>query len=200
MNDLSNKVALVSGASKGIGAGIAKEMAAAGASVVVNYANDQTGAQSVVAEIERFGGAAVPVRADVSIGADVERLVSETVGRFGRLDVLVNNAAVFEFGPLQDTSDETIHRMLGINLYGLLMICREAIPRLSDGGSIINIGSMSSESYSPGASVNSATKSAMTGITGVLAKELAPRKIRVNQINPGRNRNRGRACDRWDDR
>lgn len=183
---LAGKVALVTGAAKGIGAGIATAMAAAGADVVVNYVSDRGGANRTVAAIETVGGRALAVQANVSVVTEVEHLFAEAVAAFGPLDILVNNAGVFAFAPLEQTTDEQLHKMLGINLWGTIITCREAVEHFGDhGGSIINIGSMSSEHYSAGAVGYTATKAGVTGVTGVLAVELALRGIRVNQINPG---------------
>ena len=183
---LAGKVALVTGAAKGIGAGIAKAMAAAGATVVVNYVSDRDGANRTVAAIETASGRALAVQANISVVAEVERLFAEAVAAFGRLDILVNNASVFAFAPLEQITDEQLHKMLRVNLWGTIITCREAVKYLGDhGGSIINIGSMSSERFSAGAVAYTATKAGITGVTGVLAVELASRGIRVNQINPG---------------
>jgi len=183
---LTGKVALVTGAAKGIGAGIAKAMAAAGASVVVNYVSDRDSAERIVAEIETAGGNPVAIQANISVVAEVEHLFAEAVATFGRLDILVNNASVFAFASLEQTTDEQLHTMLDTNLWGTIITCREALKHFgTHGGSIINIGSMSSERFSAGAVAYTATKAGVTGVTGVLAVELASRGIRVNQINPG---------------
>lgn len=186
MPRLTNKVALVTGASKGIGAGIARELAAAGAAVVVNYATDRTGAEAVVGVIEAAGGRAVAVPGDVSKSADVARLLSETHRAFGRLDVLVNNAGVYAPMPLEAVTEEEFHREFDTNVLGPLLVTREALKHFGpNGGSVINIGSGASRMCPPGYSIYAATKGALDAITGVLAKELAPRKIRVNSVNPG---------------
>jgi 3-oxoacyl-[acyl-carrier protein] reductase len=183
---LTGKVALVTGAAKGIGAGIAKAMAAAGASVVVNYVSDHDGAARIVAEIETAGGHAVAMQANISVVAEVEHLFADAVARFGRLDILVNNASVFAFAALEQTTDEHLHTMLDTNLWGTIITCRAALKHFgTHGGSIINIGSMSSVRFAAGAVAYTATKAGVTGVTGVLAVELASRGIRVNQINPG---------------
>jgi 3-oxoacyl-[acyl-carrier protein] reductase len=183
---LAGRVALVTGAAKGIGAGIAKAMAAAGASVVVNFASDRAGAERVVAEIDAAGGKAFAIQANISVVAEVERLLAEAVAQFGPLDILVNNASVFAFASLEQTTDEQLHKMLDTNLWGTIVTCREAVRHFgNDGGSIINIGSMSSERFSSGGVAYTASKAGVTGVTGVLAVELASRRIRVNQINPG---------------
>ena len=183
---LKDKVAVVTGASKGIGAGIAKALAAEGAAVVVNYASSKEGAEKVVAEIAENGGKAVAVRADVSKPADIARLFAETKKQFGRLDVLVNNAGVYEFGALEEVTEERFHRQFNLNVLGLLLTTQEAAKNFgNEGGSVINIGSAVSSLLPPGSAVYSATKASVDAITVVLSKELGPRKIRVNAINPG---------------
>lgn len=183
---LTGKVGLVTGAAKGIGAGIAKAMAAAGASVVVNFATDRPGAERVVADIKAAGGDAFAIQANVAVVAEVERLCADAVAKFGTLDILVNNASVFAFASLEQTTDEQLHKMLDTNLWGAIVTCREALKHFgTNRGSIINIGSMSSERFSAGAVAYTASKAGITGVTGVLAVELAARGIRVNQINPG---------------
>lgn len=186
MSTLNGKVALVTGASKGIGAGIAKGLAAAGAAVVVNYATDRPGAEAVVNEVTKAGGRAIAVPGDVSNSADVARLFVETKTAYGALDVLVNNAAVYRFGPLEAMTEEEFHREFNTNVLGPMLMIREALnyfgPR---GGSIINIGSAASQLAPPNLSIYTATKSALDAITRVLAKEFGSRKIRVNSINPG---------------
>lgn len=187
MSDLKGKVAVVTGASKGIGAGIAKSLAAAGAAVVVNYASSKEGAERVVAEITEKGGKAVAVQADVSKEDDVQRLFEETKETFGSLDVLVNNAGVYQFAPLEAVTVDEFHRQFNTNVLGLILATQEAVKHFGpEGGSVINIGSVVSGGNPPPASVvYTATKGAVDGITQVLAKELAPKKIRVNSINPG---------------
>jgi Dehydrogenases with different specificities (related to short-chain alcohol dehydrogenases) len=183
---LAGKVALVTGASKGIGAGIAKALADEGASVVVNYASSKQGADRVVAEIARDAGQAIAIQGDVSKHEDIKRLLSETVKAFGRLDILVNNAGVYELAPLEKVSEELFHRHFNLNVLGLLLTTQEAVKRMGpEGGSIINIGSTASSMQPPDSTVYTATKAAVDAITGVLAKELGPRHIRVNSINPG---------------
>lgn len=183
---LAGKVALVTGASKGIGAGIAKALAGEGASVVVNYASSKQGADRVVAEIARDAGQAIAIQGDVSKHEDIKRLLSETVKTFGRLDILVNNAGVYELAPLEKVSEELFHRHFNLNVLGLLLTTQEAVKRMGpEGGSIINIGSTASSMQPPDSTVYTATKAAVDAITGVLAKELGPRHIRVNSINPG---------------
>ena len=186
MSKLQGKVAVVTGASKGIGAGIAKSLAAAGAAVVVNYASSREGADRVVADITKAGGKAIAVQGDVAKAADVERLFSEAKKTYGRLDVLVNNAGVYQFAPLEELTEELFHRQFNTNVLGLLQASREAVKHFgADGGSIVNISSVASQLGLPGSSVYAATKGAVDTITQVLAKELAPKKIRVNSINPG---------------
>lgn len=185
MSKLAGKVALVTGASKGIGAGIAKALAAEGAAVVVNYASSRDGADAVVAQIESAGGRAVAVKGDVSSAADAKAIVDAAVSRFGRLDVLVNNSGVYEFAPLEAITEEHFHRQFNVNVLGLLLVTQAAATHLGEGASIINIGSVVSRIVPPASAVYTATKSAVNGITGVLARELGPRKIRVNAVNPG---------------
>lgn len=186
MAKLSNQVAVVTGASKGIGADIAKALAAEGASVVVNYSSSKEAADRVVHEITSKGGKAIAVQADVAKHADVIRLFAETKKAFGKLNILVNNAGVYEFAPLEGVTDELFHRQFNLNVLGLLLTTQEAVKLIGpEGGSIINIGSGVSTILPPNSSVYTATKAAVDAITGVLAKELGPRKIRVNSINPG---------------
>lgn len=186
MNELKGKVAIVTGASKGIGAAIAKGLAAVGASVVVNYASSREGADRVVAEISRKGGKAITVGADVSKATDVRRLFDETKRAFGSFDVLVNNAAVYAFAPLEEVTEDEFHRQFNINVLGVLLTSREAMKYFGPGGgSVINISSIASTSPVPAAVVYSATKGALDTITRVLAAELGSRKIRVNAIKPG---------------
>jgi 3-oxoacyl-[acyl-carrier protein] reductase len=186
VSELTGKVAVVTGASKGIGAGIAKSLAAAGAAVVVNYASSKEGADRVVAEITEKGGKAIAVQADVSKEPDVERLFNETKEAFGSLDVLVNNAGIYQFTPLEAVTETEFHRQFNTNVLGLILSTREAAKHFGpEGGSVINIGSVVSGTTPPMSVVYTATKSAVDGVTRVLAKELAPRKIRVNSINPG---------------
>jgi 3-oxoacyl-[acyl-carrier protein] reductase len=183
---LKGKVAVVTGASKGIGAAIALHLAAEGAAVVVNYSSSKAGAERVAAAITRKGGKAVPVQANVAKEADIQRLFAETKAAFGRLDVLVNNAGIYEFAPLQAITVEHFHKLFDLNVLGLLLTTREAARHFGpDGGSIVNISSIVSTLAPPNASVYSATKAAVDTVTRSLAKELAPRKIRVNSINPG---------------
>jgi len=186
MSKLQGKVAIVTGASKGIGAAIAKAYAAEGATVVVNYASDRAGAERVVSEIEGGQGKAIALQADVAKAGDVERLFAVTKETYGRIDVVVNNAGVFRFSPLEDFTEEEFHREFNINVLGTLLAAREASRAFGDkGGSIINVGSVVSESPPPGSVVYSATKGAVDTITVALAGELGARKIRVNTIAPG---------------
>jgi 3-oxoacyl-[acyl-carrier protein] reductase len=183
---LENKIAVVTGASKGIGADIAKALAKEGASVVVNYASSKEGADRVVADIVSLGGKAVAVQADVSKQTDIERLFSETKKAFGHVDILVNNAGVYDLAPLEDVSDASFHKHFNLNVLGLLLTTKEAIKHMGpEGGSIINIGSAISRLLPPNTVVYTATKAAVDSITAVLSKELGARKIRVNSINPG---------------
>jgi 3-oxoacyl-[acyl-carrier protein] reductase len=186
MSKLQGKVSIVTGASKGIGASIAKHLAAEGAAVVVNYATSKAGADRVVAEILSGGGKAIAVQADVARQEDVRRLFTETKRVFGRLDILVNNAGVYEYLPLEAITAEHLHRLFSVNVFGLITASQEAVTHFgSDGGSIINIGSLASTYAPANGSAYSATKAAVDAITRSLAKELGPRKIRVNSINPG---------------
>jgi 3-oxoacyl-[acyl-carrier protein] reductase len=186
MSRLSGKTAVVTGASKGIGAGIAKGLAAEGAAVVVNYASSKDGADRVVADIKAKGGKAIAVQGNVAKAADVKKIFAETKQAFGRLDILVNNAGVYNLLPLEEVTEEDFHRHFNINVLGLLLATREAAKLFGDeGGSIINIGSVASDLTSPNTVVYTATKGAVDAVTRVLAKELGPRKIRVNSINPG---------------
>src|SRR6058998_1838746 len=183
---LNGKVAVVTGASKGIGAGIAKEFAAHGASVVVNYASAKQDADRVVDEISKRDGKAVAVRGNVAKKAEVETLFAEAEKVFGKIDILVNNAGVYEFVPLEEVSEQQFHRMFDVNVLGMLLATQAALKHFnSDGGSIINIGSLASVLTPPTAVVYNATKGAVDAITRTLAKELGPKKIRVNSINPG---------------
>jgi 3-oxoacyl-[acyl-carrier protein] reductase len=185
MSRLKNKVAVVTGASKGIGAAIARNLAAEGAAVVVNYATSREGADRVVKDITAKGGKAVAVQGDVAKAADVERLFAETQKVFGRLDVLVNNAGVYAFTPLDEVKEAEFHRIFDTNVLGTILATREAAKYLGEGGAVINIGSVVSRLTPPGSVVYTATKGAVDAVTHVLAKELGPKKIRVNSINPG---------------
>jgi 3-oxoacyl-[acyl-carrier protein] reductase len=183
---LTGKVAVVTGASKGIGAAIAKQLAAEGASVVVNYASSKAGADHVVADITSAGGKAVAVQGDVAKKADIDRLFSETKKAFGPLDVLVNNAGIYEFAPLEQITEEHFHKQFNLNVLGLLLTTQEALKYFGPaGGSVVNVSSLVSTLAPPNGSVYSATKGAVDVITGSLAKELGARKIRVNAVRPG---------------
>jgi 3-oxoacyl-[acyl-carrier protein] reductase len=183
---LEGQVAVVTGASKGIGAAIAEHLAAAGAAVVVNFASSRAGAEAVVGRIRQAGGKAVAVQADVSKLEDVRRLFAETKKAFGKLDILVNNAGVYEFAPLEAISAEHFHKQFDLNVLGLLWATQEAVKHFGpSGGSIVNISSVAATSAPPNFSVYSGTKAAVVAITRSLAQELGPRKIRVNAVSPG---------------
>jgi 3-oxoacyl-[acyl-carrier protein] reductase len=183
---LAGKVAVVTGASKGIGAEIARQLAADGAAVIVNYSSSKGAANQVVDEIAKFGGKAVAVQADVSKEADVQRMFAEASTAFGRVDVLVNNAGVYEFGPIEEMTEGQYRRLFDLNVLGLLLTTREAVKQFgTEGGTIINIGSVAATAAPPTGAVYGATKAAVDTITMSLAKELGPRKIRVNSVNPG---------------
>jgi 3-oxoacyl-[acyl-carrier protein] reductase len=185
MGKLKGKVAIVTGASKGIGAGIAKALAAEGASVVVNYASSKAGADTVVAAIAAAGGKAVAVGGDVSKSAEAQGIVDAAIKNYGRLDILVNNSGVYEFAPLEAVTEESFHKMFNVNVLGAILITQAAAKHLGEGGSIINIGSGVSRLTPAYTTVYTGTKGALDAITGVLARELGPKKIRVNTINPG---------------
>jgi len=186
MKKLKDKVAVVTGASKGIGADIAKSLALAGASVVVNYASSITGAEKVVSEIVAAGGRAIAIQGDVAKKADVDRLFEETKSAFGAVDILVNNAGVYEFAPIEEITEEHFQRQFNTNVLGLLLATQGAVKNFTEsGGSIINISSFVSTFILPNSAVYTATKSAVDAITQVLSKELGPKRIRVNAINPG---------------
>jgi 3-oxoacyl-[acyl-carrier protein] reductase len=186
MGKLTGKVAVVTGASKGIGAGIAKELASQGASVVVNYASGKEGADRVVAEITDAGGKAIAVGASITKAAEIDVLFAETKKAFGKIDILVNNAGVYAFAPLEQITKEEVERIFGTNVTGLLLATKAGAALFPpEGGSIINIGSVVSEQTPPMSAVYSGTKGAVDSITRVLAKELGPKKIRVNAVNPG---------------
>jgi 3-oxoacyl-[acyl-carrier protein] reductase len=182
---LSGKVAVITGASKGIGASIANHLANEGAAVVVNYASSKQGADRVVAEIAGKGGRAVAVQADVAKPADIGRLFAEAKKAFGRLDILVNNAGIYEFAPLEDVTAAHFHKQFDLNVLGLILATQEAVKHFGPGGGSINISSVVSTASPPNASVYSATKAAVDAMTRSLAKELGVRNIRVNSINPG---------------
>ena len=185
MSKLTGKVAVVTGASKGIGAAIAKSLAAEGASVVVNYASSKAGADTVVSAITAAGGKAVAVGGDVSKAAEAQGIIDAAIKNFGRLDILVNNSGVYEFSPIEAFTEEQFHKIFNINVLGLLLTTQAAVKHLGEGASIINIGSVVSSITPPNSAVYTGTKGAVDAITGVLAKELGPKKIRVNSINPG---------------
>jgi 3-oxoacyl-[acyl-carrier protein] reductase len=185
MSKLTGKVAVVTGGSKGIGAAIAKSLAAAGASVVVNYASSKAGAETVVAAIVAAGGKAVAVGGDVSKAAEAEGIVQAAIKHYGHLDILVNNSGVYEFSPIEAITEEHFHKHFNVNVLGLLLVTQAAAKHLGEGGSIINIGSVVSRITPPGSAVYTGTKGAVDAITGVLSRELGPRKIRVNSVNPG---------------
>lgn len=185
MSKLEGKTALVTGASKGIGAAIAKALAAEGAAVVVNYASSKAGADAVVAEITQAGGKAIAVQGNIADAADAQSVVTQTVEKFGRLDILVNNSGVYEFAPIEDISEPHYRKQFDVNVLGLLLVTQAATKHLRTGASIINIGSLVSRITPPGSAVYTATKAAVEGITGALARELGPRGIRVNALNPG---------------
>jgi 3-oxoacyl-[acyl-carrier protein] reductase len=186
MKKLQGKVAVVTGASKGIGAGIAKSLAAEGAAVVVNYASSKAGADAVVAEIVKAGGKAVAVHGDVAKTADIKKLFEATAKAFGIADIVVNNAGVFQFGPLEGVTEDEFHRQFNINVLGTIMTAQAAAAQFGpDGGNIINVSSVVGAGPVPNSVIYSATKGAINNITRGLALELAPRKIRVNAIAPG---------------
>ncbi|HTV59315.1 MAG TPA: glucose 1-dehydrogenase [Verrucomicrobiae bacterium] len=185
MSKLAGKVAVVTGASKGIGAAIAKSLAAEGASVVVNYASSKAGAEKVVAAIVAAGGKAVAVAGDVSKAAEAQGIVDAAIRNFGRLDILVNNSGIYEFAPIEGVTEEAFHKLFNINVLGLILTTQAAVKHFGEGSSVINIGSGVSRLTPPNSVVYTATKAAVDAVTGVLARELGPRKIRVNSINPG---------------
>ena len=185
MSKLTGKVAVVTGASKGIGAAIAKSLAAEGASVVVNYASSKAGADMVVSAITAAGGKAVAVGGDVSKAAEAQGIIEAAVKNFGKLDILVNNSGIYEMSPIEGITEDHFHKQFNINVLGLLLVTQAAIKHIGEGGSIINIGSLVARITPPGSSVYSATKGAVNAITGVLAQELGAKKIRVNSLNPG---------------
>jgi 3-oxoacyl-[acyl-carrier protein] reductase len=186
MGKLSDKVAVVTGASKGMGAEIARQLAAEGASVVVNYASSRGGADKIVSEIAGTGGRAVAIQGDVAKAADVERLLAEAARHFGPIDILVNNAGVYAFSPIESLTEDEFHRHFNINVLGVLLSIKEALKHFAEnGGSVINISSVVSRLAPPQNALYVATKSAVDGITRSLAKELGPKNIRVNSINPG---------------
>jgi len=185
MAKLTGKVALVTGASKGIGASIAEHLAGEGASVVVNYSSSKAGADAVVKRIKDKGGKAIAAQADVSKPEEIGRLFAETKKAFGKLDILVNNAGIYEFAPLDTVTPEHFHKQFNLNVLGLILTTQEAVKLIGEGGSIINISSVAGHMPLPNGSVYSATKAAVDAVTVALSKELGPRKIRVNSLNPG---------------
>jgi 3-oxoacyl-[acyl-carrier protein] reductase len=185
MSKLTGKVAVVTGASKGIGAAIAKSLAAEGAFVVVNYASSKAGADTVVAAITAAGGKAVAVGGDVSKAAEANGIIDAAIKNYGRLDILVNNSGVYEFTPIEAITEEQFHKAFNVNVLGLLLTTQAAVKHLSEGASIINVGSVASRITPPNSAVYAGTKGAVDAITGVLSRELGPKKIRVNSINPG---------------
>jgi 3-oxoacyl-[acyl-carrier protein] reductase len=185
MSTLTGKVAVVTGASKGIGAGIAKALGAAGASVVVNYASDKSGADKTVDIITKAGGKAIAVHGSVSNATDAQAIIDAAIKAYGKLDILVNNAGIFEFSPIEGITAEHFHKQFDTNVFGNLLVTQAAVKHLKEGASIINIGSLASSGTMPGSAVYAATKGALDTITHVLAVELGPKRIRVNSINPG---------------
>jgi 3-oxoacyl-[acyl-carrier protein] reductase len=185
MSKLTGKVAVVTGGSKGIGAAIAKALAAQGASVVVNYASSRAGAEKVVADIVAAGGHAVAVGGDVSKASDAKGIIDAAVETYGRLDIVVNNSGVYEFAPLEAITEAHFHKQFDINVLGLLLVTQAALKHLGEGASIVNVSSVVSRITPPNTAVYTGTKGAVDAITGSLAKELGPRKIRVNSVNPG---------------
>jgi 3-oxoacyl-[acyl-carrier protein] reductase len=185
MSKLTGKVAVVTGASKGIGAAIAKSLAAQGASVVVNYAPSKAGADTVVAAITTAGGKAVAVHGDVSKAAEAQGIIEAAIKNYGRLDILVNNSGVYEFAPIEAITEDQFHKAFNVNVLGLLLATQAAVKHLGEGASIINIGSVVSRVTPPNSAVYTGTKGAVDAITGALSRELGPKKIRVNTINPG---------------
>ena len=185
MSKLAGKVAVVTGASKGIGAGIAKALAAEGAAVVVNYASSKEGADAVVEAITQAGGKALAIHGDVSKEAEAKGIVDAALSEYGRLDILVNNSGVYEFSPIETSTEEQYRKMFDVNVLGTLLTTKAAVPHLGEGASVINISSAVTSVLLPESAIYTGSKGAVDAITGVLAKELGPRKIRVNASNPG---------------
>ena len=185
MSNLTGKVAVVTGASKGIGAAIATSLGAAGASVVVNYASSKSGADTVAAAITKAGGKAITVQGDVSSIADAQAIIAAAIKAFGSLDIVVNNSGVYEFSPIESFTTEQFHKQFNTNVLGTLLITQAALPHLKEGASIINIGSLVSRITPAASAVYTGTKGAVDAITGVLSLELGPKGIRVNALNPG---------------
>lgn len=195
MSKLTGKVAVVTGASKGIGAAIAEQLADAGAAVVVNYSSSKEGAERVVANIKKKGGQAIAVQANLAKPAEVQKLFAETKQAFDKLDILVNNAGIYEFAPLEAITPEHFYKHFDLNVLGLLLATQEAAKHFgSAGGAIVNISSVAAELAPPNTSVYSATKAAVDAITRSLAQELGPKKIRVNSVNPGMVKTEGTAA------
>jgi 3-oxoacyl-[acyl-carrier protein] reductase len=195
MSKLTGKVAVVTGASKGIGAAIAEHLAQAGAAVVVNYSSSKEGAERVVANIKKKGGQAIAVQANLAKPAEVQKLFAETKKAFDKVDILVNNAGIYEFAPLEAITPEHFHKHFDLNVLGLLLATQEAAKQFgSAGGSVVNISSVAAEIAPPTTSVYSATKAAVDAITRSLAQELGPKKIRVNSVNPGMVQTEGTAA------
>ena len=188
---LAGKVAVVTGASRGIGAAIAKSLSAEGVSVVVNYTSSKSDAEAVIAAITAEGGKAIAVKGDVSKAADSKAIIDAAIAEYGRLDILVNNAGVYEFSPLEAITEDHFHRLFNINVLGLLLVTQAAAKHMSEGGSIINIGASITSMKPFASSVYSASKSAVETITGVLAKELGGKNIRINSVNPGPTQTEG---------
>jgi 3-oxoacyl-[acyl-carrier protein] reductase len=185
MSKLSGKVAIITGASKGIGAAIAKAFASEGASVVVNYSSSRDGADAVVKEITKLGGKAVAVQGDVTKQADTQAIVKAAIENYGKLDIVVNNSGVYEFAPVEAITEEQFHRQFNTNVLGLLLVTQAAIKHLGEGSSIINISSVVSRITPPASAVYAGTKGAVDAITGVFSREFGQNRIRVNSINPG---------------
>ncbi|MCR6728598.1 glucose 1-dehydrogenase [Enterobacter cloacae] len=185
MNKLKDKVAIVTGGSSGIGAGIARQLAADGAKVIVNYAANNSNANKVVADIEAAGGQAMAVAADVTRQAEVDALINAAISHFGRLDIVVNNAGIYQFASIEESTEALYRRQFDINVLGLLLVTGAAVPHLAQGSSIINISSFVTRVFIPESAIYSGTKGAIDVITGVLSRELGPRGIRVNAVNPG---------------
>lgn len=182
---LAGKVAVITGASKGIGAATAKSLSAEGASVVVNYVSNKTDAEAVISAINSAGGKAVAVKGDVSKATDADAIISAAIAEYGRLDILVNNAGLYEFAPLEEITEDHFHRLFNVNVLGPILMSQAAVKHMGEGGTIINIGACITSMKPPGSSIYSASKSAVETITSVLAKELGKRNIRVNSVNPG---------------
>ncbi|MDR5733500.1 glucose 1-dehydrogenase [Caballeronia sp. LZ025] len=185
MSKLAGKVAVVTGASKGIGAAIARKLAAEGASVVVNYSSSRAGADAVVTDITAANGRAIAVGGDVSKAADAQGIVNAAVETYGRLDIVVNNSGIYEFSTIEEITEEHFHKQFNVNVLGVLLVTQAAAKHLGEGASIINVSSVVSRITPPASAVYSGTKGAVDAITGALARELGPKKIRVNSINPG---------------